>query len=320
MANTVITVSKETILKMKSHYIASLLPKTPPGAVFSAKLNGMTITAYNSGKVLFQGAVSNAEVSKWGTSAVSPAAAPKKSSSFKKRSVSDHIYRPPHTINEMSIIGTDEAGTGDYFGPITVAAAYVSKEHIRELENMGIRDSKTIRDPQILILGKKIIEMIPYSLLVLKNEKYNSLQKKGMSQGKMKAMLHEQAIHHLLVKLEGTKPDGILIDQFCEPDIYFRHTATNGKREVPLYFSTKAESISTAVAAASVIARYAFLKHMDLLSEQAGMTIPKGASSKVDEAAAVFIAKKGESELNSFAKLHFANTEKARKLVKRIGL
>ncbi|WP_148630965.1 ribonuclease HIII [Bacillus sp. E214] len=319
MANTVITVTKETILKMKSYYLNSLLPKTPPGAVFSAKMNGMTITAYNSGKVLFQGAVSDAEVQKWSSGSAN-AAAPQKKSPIKKRSVSDHIYRPPHTINELSIIGTDEAGTGDYFGPITVAAAYVSKKHIRELENMGIRDSKTIRDPQILILGKKITAMIPYSLLVLKNEKYNSLQQKGMSQGKMKAMLHEQAIHHLLAKLEGTKPDGILIDQFCEPDIYFRHTATNGNREVPLYFSTKAESISTAVAAASVIARYAFLKHMDLLSEQAGMTIPKGASSKVDEAAAVFIAKKGESELNAFAKLHFANTEKARKLVKRIGL
>ena len=320
MANTVIMATKETILKMKSHYATSLLSKTPPGAVFSAKVNGMTITAYNSGKVLFQGAVTDAEVNKWSTGSSRPSAAPKKNSPIKKRSVSNHVYLPPHTINELSIIGTDEAGTGDYFGPITVAAAYVSKEHIRELENMGIRDSKTIRDPQILILGKKITEMIPYSLLVLKNEKYNSLQKKGMSQGKMKAMLHEQAINHLLAKLEGTKPDGILIDQFCEPDIYFRHTGTNGKREVPLYFSTKAESISTAVAAASVIARYAFLKHMDLLSEQAGMTIPKGASSKVDEAAAVFIAKKGESELNNFAKLHFANTEKARKLVKRIGL
>ncbi|OCA81776.1 ribonuclease HIII [Bacillus sp. FJAT-27986] len=319
MANTVITVTKETILKMKSYYLNSLLPKTPPGAVFSAKMNGMTITAYNSGKVLFQGAVSDAEVQKWSSGSAN-AAAPQKKSPIKKRSVSDHIYRPPHTINELSIIGTDEAGTGDYFGPITVAAAYVSKEHIRELENMGIRDSKTIRDPQILILGKKITAMIPYSLLVLKNEKYNSVQQKGMSQGKMKAMLHEQAIHHLLAKLEGTKPDGILIDQFCEPDIYFRHTATSGNREVPLYFSTKAESISTAVAAASVIARYAFLKHMDLLSEQAGMTIPKGASSKVDEAAAVFIANKGESKLNAFAKLHFANTEKARKLVKRIGL
>ncbi len=319
MANTVITLTKETILKMKSYYANSLSPKTPPGAVFSAKINGMTITAYNSGKVLFQGAVSNTEVQRWSNGSVSTSTT-KKTSPVKKRSVSDHIYRPPHTINEMSIIGTDEAGTGDYFGPITVAAAYVSKEHIRELENMGIRDSKTIRDPQILILGKKITSMIPYSLLVLKNEKYNSLQQKGMSQGKMKAMLHEQAINHLLAKLEGDKPEGILIDQFCEPDIYFRHTATNGKREVPLYFSTKAESISTAVAAASVIARYAFLKHMDLLSEQAGMTIPKGASLKVDEAAAVFIAKKGESELNTFAKLHFANTEKARKLVKRIGL
>ena len=185
---------------------------------------------------------------------------------------------------------------------------------------MGIRDSKTIKDPQILILGRKITEMIPYSLLVLRNEKYNVLQLKGYSQGKMKAMLHEQAISHLLGKLNGEKPDGILIDQFCEPGIYFRHTSTNGNREVPLYFSTKAESISTAVAAASVIARYAFLKHMDRLSEQAGVTIPKGAGSKVDDTAALLIAKKGEAALAPLAKLHFANTEKARQIVRKAGL
>ncbi len=319
MSNTVIQVSNDTLYKMKDHYAASITANTPTGAVFSAKVNGATITAYKSGKVLFQGNNTAAEAKKWGSAAPSPAK--KKSSPFStKRSVSDHSYRPPATINQLSIIGTDEAGTGDYFGPVTVAAAYVSTEHIRVLEDMGIRDSKTIKDPQILILGRKITEMIPYSLLVLRNEKYNELQQKGYSQGKMKAMLHEQAINHLLGKLNGVKPDGILIDQFCEPGVYFRHTSTNGNREVPLYFSTKAESISTAVAAASVIARYAFLKHMDRLSELAGVTIPKGAGSKVDDTAALLIAKKGEAALAPLAKMHFANTEKARQIVRRAGL
>ena len=319
MSNTVIKVSNDTLNKMKDYYAASLTANTPPGAVFSAKVNGATITAYKSGKVLFQGSNTASEAGKWGSSP-SPAMKKSTSSFTTKRNVSDHAFRPPATINQLSIIGTDEAGTGDYFGPVTVAAAYVSTEHIRVLEDMGIRDSKTIKDPQILILGRKITEMIPYSLLVLRNEKYNELQRKGYSQGKMKAMLHEQAINHLLGKLNGVKPDGILIDQFCEPGVYFRHTATNGKREVPLYFSTKAESISTAVAAASVIARYAFLKHMDLLSEQAGVTIPKGASSKVDDTAALIIAKKGEAALAPLAKMHFANTEKARQIVRKAGL
>ncbi|KMY43547.1 ribonuclease HIII [Bacillus sp. FJAT-27916] len=319
MSNTVIKVSNDTLYKMKDHYAASITANTPAGAVFSAKVNGATITAYKSGKVLFQGSNTTAEAKKWGSTGTAPAQK-KSGSPFTKRNVSDHSYRPPGTINQLNIIGTDEAGTGDYFGPVTVAAAYVSSEHIRVLEDMGIRDSKTIKDPQILILGRKITEMIPYSLLVLRNEKYNQLQAKGYSQGKMKAMLHEQAINHLLGKLNDIKPDGILIDQFCEPGVYFRHTGTTGKREVPLYFSTKAESISTAVAAASVIARYAFLKHMDLLSEQAGVTIPKGAGSKVDDTAALIIAKKGEAALGPLAKMHFANTEKARQIVRKAGL
>ena len=42
-----------------------------------------------------------------------------------------------------------------------------------------------------------------------------------MSQGKMKAFLHNQAIEHLLKKISPEKPDAILIDQFAKENIYF---------------------------------------------------------------------------------------------------
>ena len=43
-----------------------------------------------------------------------------------------------------SSVGSDEVGTGDYFGPIVVTATYVKKEDIPFLESLGIKDSKKV--------------------------------------------------------------------------------------------------------------------------------------------------------------------------------
>lgn len=125
----------------------------------------------------------------------------------------------------MSVIGSDEVGTGDYFGPITVCAAYVDASQLALMKELGVKDSKGLKDPQIINIAKDLIKTIPFSLLVLRNEKYNTMQEKGMSQGKMKALLHNQVITSVLEKLDGQQPEAILIDQFAEPGIYFKHLA-----------------------------------------------------------------------------------------------
>lgn len=298
---------------MADHYAGNKMDKTPPGAVFSAKANGCTITAYNSGKVLFQGGNAEAEASKWGAQA-QPQTKSSKSPTKKPQTTG---YQPPENISSLSIIGSDEVGTGDFFGPITVVAAYVKKEQIPLLQELGVRDSKHLKDPQISAIAKNLIKTIPYSLLVLHNEKYNELQQKGMSQGKMKALLHNQAINHLLRKIAPEKPDGLLIDQFVDPLIYFKHLQGKKVEKENIYFSTKAEGVHLAVAAASIIARHSFVKEFERLSEKAGAVIPKGAGSQVDIAAAKIIQKRGSEFLSTITKKHFANTEKAMKLAKR---
>jgi ribonuclease HIII len=309
MAHVVKNCSNETIEKMKAHYAKMRSASTPNGALFSAKSNGVTITAYKSGKVMFQGGDCENEASIWSGEETAGKV-------VKKSSVSDHAYTPPANVNALSFIGSDEAGTGDYFGPVTVAAAFVEPNMVEKLRALGVRDSKELKDKQIVELARGLVDVIPFSLLTLKNEKYNEVQRNGWTQGKMKAMLHEQAIRNLLNKLSDITPDGILVDQFCEPGIYFRHTGTSGRREVPIYFTTKAESVSLAVAAASIIARSAFLKHMNLLSEELGETVPKGAGSHVDQFAAEVIQNHGIDSLEHFTKVHFANTEKAKKRIK----
>jgi ribonuclease HIII len=315
VGNSVIKVNTSIIQQMEAHYTANKTEKTPQGAVFSAKAGGCTITAYKSGKVLFQGSTAEIEAAKWD---VQPGPETKRKpgqiSSAKKN---QPMFQPPSNISSLSIIGSDEVGTGDFFGPITVVAAYVKKEQIALLQELGVRDSKNLKDPQIIAIAKDLVKTIPYSLLVLHNEKYNELQQKGMSQGKMKALLHNQAINHLLGKIAPEKPDGVLIDQFVDPQIYFKHLQGKTVVKENIYFSTKAEGVHLAVAAASIIARYSFVKEFEILSEKAGVTIPKGAGSQVDLAAAKIIQKRGSQFLASITKKHFANTEKALKLAKK---
>jgi ribonuclease HIII len=298
------------IMKMKQYYEKALVEKNPPGSVFSAKTTSCVITAYKSGKVLFQGANCEEEAKKWG-----------QASPNGKQAVGKQITassKLPTNIGSMSAIGSDEVGTGDFFGPITVVAAYVKKEDIPLLKELGVRDSKDLNDEKITAIAKQIKDIVPHSLLTLHNPKYNLMQQSGMSQGKMKALLHNQAIGHVLKKIAPVKPEAILIDQFVQESTYYQHL--KGRKEIVkenVFFSTKAEGIHIAVAAASIIARYAFVQYFEKLSDAAGFKLPKGAGAQVDQAAAKLILQKGKDILPQFVKLHFANTDKAFNLVRK---
>lgn len=302
MPQIVLNLSSHQITQLHSHYKPHLKP-APQGAVFAAKTANCSITAYKSGKVLFQGKSPEAEAEKWGE-------LPK---TVQGTSRAVHLYAPPANLYSQSHIGSDEAGTGDFFGPITVAAAYIRSDQFAKLKELGVKDSKNLTDQKIKQIARELVkEKIPYSLVVLHNEKYNRLQRKGWSQGKMKAMLHHHAIANVLKKIAPEKPTGILVDQFAEPQIYINHLKTEGEKiQENIYFQTKAESYSLAVAAGSIIARASFVKEMDKLSEKIGIELPKGASEKVDQAAADIINRFGIDRLESTAKIHFATTKKA---------
>ena len=312
MANIVLQMPLSTISQLQKYYESQLSPAIPPGGIFSAKTNRCNITAYKSGKVLFQGANAENEASKWSAKA-SPASAAIKPP---KNTVKSHAYSPPSNISEMSVIGSDEVGTGDYFGPITVAAVYADRAAIPFLKELGVRDSKNIKDPEILQIASQLKHAVPFSLLSLDNPKYNALQAKGMSQGKIKAYLHNLALKKLINKIAPQEAEAVLIDQFAQPAVFFNYLKGQEMfRAKNIYLSTGAESIHVSVAAASILARAAFVKHFEALSQKAGFTIPKGAGPHVDAAAAKLIEAKGVESLQSFTKLHFANTEKAKKLV-----
>ena len=204
----------------------------------------------------------------------------------------------PDRFAELSVVGSDETGTGDFFGPVTVAACYVRADQIELVRELGVKDSKQLTDDLMRKIAPDLQATLIYSVLTLKNDKYNEVQGRGWSQGKIKALLHNQALKHVVWKMDDEKPNFILIDQFAERGIYYNHIKEESEiiRENVL-FSTKAEGLHLSVAAASIIARVAFLEAMDQLSEIAGMTLPKGAGAKVDEVAAKILLKDGEEKL-----------------------
>jgi|SRR5690625_3113819 len=308
MSQIVFTFPLDTINEMKDYYKKYMSEQQPPGAFFRARTNGTVITAYKSGKVLFQGSNPIKEASKWQAST-----APKEENNKAKQS----SFMPPSSLFTASHIGSDESGTGDYFGPVTTCAAYVQKNQIETLKMLGIQDSKRVTDENVIQLAKRLSELnIPYSLLVLHNEKYNQLQKDGWSQGKIKAMLHHHAIKKLLSKINDFSYKGILIDQFCDPKLYINYIESEDEKLIEhSYFMTKAEHSSIAVASASIIARARFLQEIDQLSKSIGYTLQKGASKKVDKLIARIIKEKGEATLKTCAKLHFANTKKGKQLI-----
>ena len=305
MSQSVLQLDNAKLAKLMSHYAAFKVSRKAPGVVFAAKLPDAAITAYKSGKVLFQGGGALREASIWGVVDGLPEA---KKSTPKGETL-------PDRFSELSVIGSDETGTGDFFGPVTVAACFVSSEQIELVRELGVKDSKQLTDDYMRKIAPDLQAVLIHSVLTLTNEKYNEVQAKGWSQGKIKALLHNQALKHVLRKMNGIKPDYILIDQFAERGIYYNHI--KNAREIireNVLFSTKAEGLHVAVAAASIIARVAFLEEMDRLSLAAGVALPKGAGKIVDEAAAKILLKSGEDSLKSMTKWHFANAQKAKKI------
>lgn len=315
MSHQVIQLSPAQLNHLIEHYRQDQVTRNANGVQFAAKVTDTSITAYTSGKVLFQGAGAEREAAQFSSSTESSVG--KKASPAKKsgKSMSTKSVSLPANLAMQSVIGSDETGTGDFFGPVTVAACFVPTNKIALIQELGARDSKQLNDDIIRQIAPDIEKAVIHSVLVVPNEKYNAIQQRGYSQGKIKALLHNQALKHVLRKMDGAPFDHVLIDQFAEPRVYYNYL--KDEEEVirdQVLFATKAEGLHVAVAAASILARYAFLNAMDALSKEIGLTIPKGAGKKVDEVAAKILLSRGAATLTSITKWHFANTKKAEKI------
>ncbi len=302
MGTVVLKLSKENQEQVISNFQASRI-SPPPYSRFAARTKTCVVTIYNSGKVMFQGSDAETIAGRYGL----PLA---------KKGPSTPSGALPPDFSTWSVVGSDEVGKGDFFGPLVVVAAYVETSQIKLVQELGVRDSKHVSDTEIRKIARDLHAVIPYEYRILHNPDYNVMQR-TMTQGKMTALLHNAALSGLLEKLPE-KPQAILIDQFAEKATYYKHLSGEAKQvKEDVYFSTKAEGLHVAVAAASILARAIFLKEMDALSQRAGTTIPKGAGAKVDQVAAALLLKYGPDQVKDWTKFHFANTKKATQLAEK---
>lgn len=206
---------------------------------------------------------------------------------------------------EKRLIGTDESGKGDYFGPLVIAGVYADAEGQKRLEEIGAADSKTLSDTRIGKLAEEIAEICEYSVVTIENKRYNEMYREIKNLNRLLAWGHAKVIEDLL---ETVDCSNVLADQFGGPEL-IRDALMPKGRQVNLEQRHRAEE-NVVVAAASIIARNEYVKAMKGLAEEYEMEFPKGCSGMVTEAAKEFVKSYGKEKLEQVAKLHFVVTEK----------
>ena len=306
-------VSDKTKEKLIAFYEDLRRDKTPQYAVFQAQDGDTVVTLYESGKIVFQGRDADLASDIWvATEKMNNKNVEINNSDKKDKKDKKEIIVDPKIYNSTSI-GSDEVGTGDYFGPIVVTAALVKKEDIPFLEELGVKDSKKMDDNKILEIVPKILKRITYSSIILTNKEYNETYNENFNMNKIKAILHNKVLVDMTNKYPNT--DYVIVDEFAQKYIYFNYLKESKNVYRNITFLTKGETKSLAVAAASLISRFIFIKEFDKISSSLGIFLPKGASNIVDDVALKIVKQYGFDKLKDIAKLNFKNTEKIKNIV-----
>ena len=293
MASITLTPSEKEIQAFLEHYQTSLAPSKNPYIRYFLKLPQATVSIYTSGKVLLQGEGAEKYARFFGYQVVEETSG-----------------------QNLPLIGTDEVGNGSYFGGLAVVASFVTPDQHDFLRKLGVGDSKTLTDQKIRQIAPILKEKIQHQALLLSPSKYNEVIGDRYNAVSVKVALHNQAIYLLLQK--GVQPEKIVIDAFTSAKNYDKYLAQEANRfSNPISLEEKAEGKYLAVAVSSIIARDLFLENLENLGRELGYQLPSGAGTASDKVASQILQAYGMQGLNFCAKLHFKNTEKAKKRLER---
>ena len=293
MASITLTPSEKEIQAFLEHYQTSLAPSKNPYIRYFLRLPQATASIYTSGKVLLQGEGAEKYARFFGYQVVEETSG-----------------------QNLPLIGTDEVGNGSYFGGLAVVASFVTPDQHAFLRKLGVGDSKTLTDQKIRQIAPILKEKIQHQALLLSPSKYNEVIGDRYNAVSVKVALHNQAIYLLLQK--GVQPEKIVIDAFTSAKNYDKYLAQEANRfSNPISLEEKAEGKYLAVAVSSIIARDLFLENLENLGRELGHQLPSGAGTASDKVASQILQAYGMQGLNFCAKLHFKNTEKAKKRLER---
>lgn len=259
-------------------------------AFWEIKHKDFTAIFYNSSKFVVQGKNINTLLDKLSKFGIEP----------KAKIQNETKIDEPMPVFDLPYIGTDESGKGDFFGPLVVAGVMIDEKNRPIFEKLGIKDSKTLKDEQMLKMAQEIQKHSTFSVVVINNARYNELYIKFRNLNKLLAWGHARVIENILEK----KPcDYALSDKFGDESLIQNALMKQG-RTIKLDQRVRAES-DLAVAAASVLARATFVQRMRDLESFYGCPFPKGCNGIVKDAAKVFIKQFGKTRMMEVCKAHF---------------
>jgi len=203
------------------------------------------------------------------------------------------------------VIGVDESGKGDFFGPLVIAGFLSDDSEAALLRAAGVRDSKLISDKRILEIDADLRQDFPHEVLVIAPDEYNRRYSQIKNLNKLLADGHAEIIERLLRENEA---DSAVSDKFGKTELVL-DALRDREQHIDLKQIVRGESV-VQVAAASIIARARFMAEMARISAGCGCELPRGAAAKVDEAGRALVRRYGSGILSKVAKIHFKNYQR----------
>lgn len=201
-------------------------------------------------------------------------------------------------------LGVDESGKGDFFGPLVISGVYVDRGIGRKLLDAGVVDSKRIgSDTRIRALADTIRKssLGLVETVLIGPAKYNELYEKFGNLNKLLGWGHARVIENLLAKKPACPRS--LSDQFADARVISTSLLKHGRR-IAIEQRPRAES-DIAVAAASIVAREAFINWLERKSKELGIRLERGVSPSVKDTARKLVEMNGPDALREVAKVHF---------------
>ena len=206
------------------------------------------------------------------------------------------------------IIGVDESGKGDFFGPLVVAGFLAGESDLDFLDEIGVKDSKRTTDKRCLAIADRLRAKFPCQLVVLRPAEYNRRYDKIRNLNILLAECHAEVIAGLAGQNQA-RVDSAVSDKFGK-DQRLNTALAAVSCSLPVKQLVRGEAVPQ-VAAASILARAEFLNQMDQLSLEHGISLPKGASAQVDQVGRELVSRHGAGILSDLAKTHFKNYKRA---------
>jgi ribonuclease HIII len=289
----VTTVQNDVIAKLKDDLPTQGFELSkPPHTIFQAKKKGVTCTLYESLKLTVQGKLKREFLEFY----LEPEILKSPEYTYREQLALESLDRRPR-------IGVDEAGKGDYFGPLCIAGVMADESTFPVLLKIGVKDSKQLSDSQIRTMAAAIVAAVPNYIVRLRPKKYNELYSSFKNLNALLAWGHATVIENLALH---TKAPLAIIDKFAHERVVERALA---KKHVVVALEQRVRGeADIVVAAASILARWAFLLGLEETGKPFHTALPKGSSQHVVNAARQLVREYGSECLEQIAKLHFKIT------------